>query len=81
MLDVFRLFPAGTPDDYGTLVPLTAEQVKGAVCAEKSSREIAYAEDSVEHRSGCGHPTMQRPLYPLSGRHPSVPGRLGVSAD
>ena len=60
---------------------LTAEQLKGAVCAEKPSREqfeIAYAEDSVEHRSGCGHPTMQRPLYPLSGRHPSAPGRGGA---
>jgi hypothetical protein len=53
LLDVFRLFPAGTPDDYGTLVRLTAEQVTGAVCTEKPSWaqfEIAYADNSVENR-------------------------------
>ena len=50
---MFRLPPAGTPDDYGTLVPLTAEQAKGAVGTEKPSREqveIAYADNSVENR-------------------------------
>ena len=34
-------------------MPLTAEQVKGAFCTEKPSREqfeIAYAENSVENR-------------------------------
>jgi hypothetical protein len=53
ILNVFRLLPTGTADDYGTIVPLTPEQVQKAFGTAEPSREqfeIAYADNSTEDR-------------------------------
>lgn len=85
ILDVFRLFPAGSPDDYGTLVPLTPEQVQEAFGTDKPSQgefEIAYGNNSVEKR-------LDEDIQRWSGRftplfQDGIPSHLavwGVSGD